>query len=98
LAVKKCLASTMWRLWNIRHIPWICEPKKWLQKRRGVEKWFSGFQRLYERGICHCPMEVLWRKCCVNGCKVAYFCIINQLLEHFEVGVRWHYGFVSDSI
>jgi hypothetical protein len=23
--------------------------------------------------VCHYPRELLWRKCCINGCKVTYF-------------------------
>jgi hypothetical protein len=35
--------------------------------------------------VCHCPRELLWRKHCVNRCKAAYFFVINQFWELFEV-------------
>jgi hypothetical protein len=28
--------------------------------------------------VCHCPSELLWRKCCMNRRKATYFCVINQ--------------------
>jgi hypothetical protein len=34
--------------------------------------------------VCHCPRELLWLKCCVNRCKVTYFCVINQFWELSE--------------
>jgi hypothetical protein len=30
---------------------------------------------------CNCPRKLFWRKCCVKGCKVIYFCLINKLSE-----------------
>jgi hypothetical protein len=31
--------------------------------------------------VYHFPRELLWWKCCVNRCNVAYFCVINQFRE-----------------
>jgi hypothetical protein len=53
----------------------------------------DGSQILWRFGkTYHCPRELLWRKCCVNECKVTYFCTINQFQELFEAnGVIYKY-------
>jgi hypothetical protein len=75
---------------------WVSHCKSDQSNDRGVEKWFQGMlsealQTLAK--VCHCPRELLWRKCCankckvsnfcVNKCKVTNFCVINQFWEFF---------------
>lgn len=48
---------------------------------RANEKWFPGmFPKALQSlaKVYHCPLEILWRKCCVN------ICVINQFRELFK--------------
>jgi hypothetical protein len=47
---------------------------------RGIEKLLANALRTLAK-VYLCQRELLWKKCCGNRCKVAYFCELNQFRE-----------------
>jgi hypothetical protein len=57
--------------------------ERW-QRYRKMVSWNVSKCFMNVAKVNHYPRELLWRKCCVNRCKVTNFCIINQFQVLFD--------------
>jgi hypothetical protein len=86
------------RLKNVVKAQWFTSVEEVTAKatRALTEVSKHGVQEYLQKGVrmlVAVQGKLLWRKCCVNICKLTYFCLINQFLELFEASLvgnlRW---------